>query len=87
MNNKAQAFGIRWMLGILLFLITIAYISPLKDTISLNRDSTHLDCGNTTISDGSKITCLFLDMSLWYFLGAMFLLAVGVLWEKNRSSG
>lgn len=87
MNKNGQIFILRFMTATFILLLALGFLNPFKDTIILNRDSSHLDCTNTSISDGSKITCLGLDMSLWYFLGAIIVAGIGVLWERKQSSG
>lgn len=84
-NNKGQVAIIKWMTAMALLFLTIGFIDPFKDNVLSARSS--LQCAtNTSLSVGTQILCLGLDTTLWYFLGAMFFLAVGVMWDKKQSS-
>lgn len=86
MNNKGQVlFVLRFMVATFVLFLVLGYISPFSDTISLQR--TNLDCSNTSISTGTQITCLGLDMILWFWGGAILVAGIGVLWERKRSAG
>jgi hypothetical protein len=58
------------------FMTVVVLIEPMKDGINIARDTTHLDCHNTSISTGQKMTCIVVDGTLPYFvlmtLGAGF---------------
>lgn len=54
--------------AITIFIVVILLITPLKDFIVTFRDADHLNCADTTISTGTKMTCLFVDLWLFYFV-------------------
>lgn len=86
MNRKGQVFLLAWMTAIVVLFLTLGYINPLKDNIMNARDD--LQCStNTSLSDGTKILCLGLDTTLWYFIGAIIVAGFGVLWSKKSSGG
>lgn len=85
MNKKGVTIIIRWMVAVFLLGLTFGYLGPWKDTITLNRDSNHLDCANTSISDGTKITCLGLDMILWLFIFVIIVRGFGVVWDSKTN--
>lgn len=59
--------------AIFVFVIVIVLISPLKDFITYFRDANHLNCAATTLV-GAKMTCLVVDLWLFYF----FIAAIAV---------
>jgi len=85
MNKQGQLFALRWMTATFILFLTLGYLDSFSDTIQLAR--TNLDCTNTSISTGTQITCLGLDMTLWYWIGAILVAGFGILWARNQSSG
>lgn len=85
MNNKGQLFIIRFMTATFVLFLVLGFIDSFSDTIQLQR--TNLSCSATNISTGTMITCLGLDMTLWYWIGAITVAGFGILWAKNQSQG
>lgn len=85
MDKQGQVlFLMRFMVAVFVLFLVFGYIAPFSDTINLQR--TNLDCTNTSISTGTQITCLGLDLTLPFWIGMIVLAGFGVLWER-RSSG
>lgn len=82
MNKKGQIFILKFMTATFVLFLVLGYITPFKDTISLQR--TNLDCDNTSISTGTQITCLGLDATLWYWIFAILVAGFGILWHDRR---
>jgi len=88
MNNKGQAtWGYTLMLGIMLFVLAMALApagqSFVNDAMnSSTSDFIGLDCGNESISNFQKGTCVITDFSTAYFFGGLILLALGVIGAK-----
>lgn len=53
--------------AIMVFVIISVLITPLKSLIILIRDSSHLDCANTAITVGERLSCIVVDVWLFYF--------------------
>ena len=71
MNNKAQisSFGLSLVIGISIFIVAMAVVNLLLPEITVARSSVALDCTNSSISDGTKLTCLAVDWAIpGYFL-------------------
>lgn len=83
MNKKGSILIIRFMTATFILFLVLGYLTPFKDTINLAR--TDMDCTNTSISTGTQITCLGLDMTLWYFVFSILVAGFGVLFENRRS--
>lgn len=80
MNKKAQmSLGIAIVIAILIFLMGIPVINILKPEIDTARGSSGLDCTNTSITDGNRLTCLGVDIVLPYFIWIVLASAGGVV--------
>ncbi len=54
--------------AIMVFIVVSVLITPLKTLIILARDSSHLDCTNAAITVGGKLSCIIVDIWLFYFV-------------------
>lgn len=72
MNDKGQAALVGLMIGVIIMFLGFAFINPMKDVITEVRAADQLDCGNSSISDGTKATCLAVDLYLPYFIVVIF---------------
>ncbi len=54
--------------AIMVFIVVTVLITPLKTLIVLVRDSGHLDCANTAITVGNRLSCIIVDIWLFYFV-------------------
>ena len=54
--------------AIVVFVVASILINPLKDLIVYARDATHLNCADATISVASRMTCLVVDLWLFWFV-------------------
>jgi uncharacterized membrane protein len=80
--NKSgqQMWGIGIVFACFVILAAFIMIVPLSSLIDTARID--LDCNNTSISMGEKITCLGIDLYLPYFiLIALFALLAYVIWK------
>lgn len=50
--------------------------------ITNGRESSGLDCSNSSISNFDKATCYVVDMNLFYFIGALIFIAGGIITAK-----
>ena len=75
MNNKGSIFfGV--IVALMLFVGGMLFANHVKDLITEDRNSNNLDCNNLSISDGTKLTCLGLDLVIPYLI-IIILSAVG----------
>jgi len=54
--------------AIVVFVIASILINPLKELIVYARDAAHLNCADATISVASRMTCLIVDLWLFWFV-------------------
>lgn len=83
MNNKGQ-MGISVIIAMMIFLSGIIVINILKPDITLARNAaTGLNCsGADSISDGTKLTCLAVDLVIPYFILIILSAAGGMITNK-----
>ena len=74
MNKKGQTgtgIFVGMMLGIMIFIALSQMLNPIKTTIETARSPDQLDCGNSSISIGTKATCVVVDWTMFGFVGAV----------------
>ena len=82
MNKKGQVAILGLMVAVFVILMAIILADPLGEIIADARDPSNLDCSNTSISTGQRITCLEVDLMLPLFIGAV--VAIGIAWAKRN---
>lgn len=85
MNKKGQAALVGLAIGIFIFMLAMVFIDPMRDVITETRSADQLDCDNSSISDGTKSTCLIVDIILPYFI--ISVLALAGAWISARIVG
>jgi hypothetical protein len=66
LTGKKTLTGI--LTAIFTYIIVVFLITPLKDIIMIARDADHLNCIGTGLTTGTKLSCIFIDMWLFYFV-------------------
>lgn len=80
MNNKGQTtLGIAIIVAIMIFIIGMISINFIKDEVTNARSSVNLNCSGDSISDGTKLTCLVVDLVVPYFIVIIFSVVGGLL--------
>lgn len=85
MNKKAQSGGMLvWgffgmMIGLMLWIAYTQMAGPLNDATQDARAVTGLDCTNTSISTGTKATCVIVDFMGFGWAGAIITMIFGAL--------
>jgi len=83
MNNKGQfaQLGLTIVIAVMIFMSGMIFINVIKDSVVDAR--TALSCSSALIiSDGTKLTCLGIDIILPYFILTIFSLAGGLIISK-----
>lgn len=83
MSKRGQVAVLGLMIAVFVFLAAITFIEPMQNMISTARDSSNLDCENTSISTGQASTCLVVDLYLPYFIGAVLAAGVGFIFVRK----
>lgn len=77
MNNKAQLFFFTLMLAVVVIILALALTPVIRESVDNVRNTTTmdgapgLDCGNESILDQNKATCIITDLSSPYFFGIL----------------
>ena len=79
MNNKGQSMGLAIVMAITIFIVGMLCINFVKMGITTARDASNLNCADSTISDGTKLTCLVVDIVVPYFFVLIFSVAGGII--------
>lgn len=78
MNNKAQTIMLTFLFAIFIFLVGVVFINFLIPDVNSFR--TAISCDNpSNISDGTKLTCLFGDAVIPYWILLISGLAGGAI--------
>ena len=81
MKNKRGNMLASVMIAIMLFMIGMIVVNFIKPEVLTAR--TGLNCANgASISDGTKLMCLGVDIVVPYFIILVFSIAGGILFEK-----
>jgi len=80
MNKKGTMFGVILM-AVMLFMVGMIVVNFLKTPIDTARSN--LNCDNTaSITDGTKLVCLTLDIAVVYFIVLVISIAGGAILDK-----
>lgn len=84
MNQKGQigTLGIAIVVGIMLFMVGMMAMNFIKDEVTRARDSSSLNCASSDISNGTKLTCLAVDIVVPYLIVTIFAAAGGLIVAK-----
>jgi hypothetical protein len=69
--------------AIVTFVIVHILISPLTTLIIYARDVDHLNCAASTISTAARMTCILLDVWLFWFVIAVISAAITFMFAKK----
>ena len=89
MNSQGQVgvWGYALMLGLVIIILGLALAPAGRDFINSamntsTADFIGLDCGNASISNFDKGTCVIADFSLPYFFGGIILIGGAIVVAK-----
>jgi len=82
MNKKGQTLGMAILIAITIFIVGMLCVNFLKPEITRARDAANLDCDGATISDGTKLTCLAVDIIVPYVIVIIFSVAGGIIMSR-----
>jgi len=78
-GKSGQTLGIAIIMSIGIFLIGMMAMNFLMPEVTRTVDSDNLDCDNSSISDGTKLTCLAVDSTVPYFILAILSVTIGII--------
>ena len=71
--------GIAIISAVMIFIVGMLVINILTPEITRARGATELDCTNSSISDGAKLTCLVTDATVPYYFVIIFSIIGGII--------
>jgi len=81
MNKKGSIFlGV--IIGLFIYISGVLFLPFITDDITTTRSS--LDCSNSSISDGIKLTCLTVDLVVPYYIWFFISLLIGFIIGSGR---
>ena len=87
-NDKKGALFFSIITAIFIFMVGMVVINLIKPDVTLARNSDNLYCSNATnISDGTKLTCLAVDLVIPYFILTIVAVSIGVIMENLNFGG
>jgi len=86
MNNRSQVLLTGIMMAIMIFIVAVILIRPIKDVITDARSEENLNCSSTDLSTGTEMTCILVNLYLFYFFGIAVAASLSyLLWRKLTS--
>lgn len=79
MNSKGSIALFALMLGLVVLILALAIAPPVNTSIQEARNSTGLDCDNSSISKFDKAACIGSDLTQFYFIGSLILIATLII--------
>jgi len=83
-KGQVMIYGI--MLFVMVFIVMVIFTKPMKDMSDTARDVDHLNCSSSVISTGTKLTCLVVDLQLFFFVATVLGAAYGYI-HLRRTEG
>lgn len=78
-DKHSQTFLVGVMISVMLFIVAVIFIQPIKEVVEDARGPDLLDCTNSSISTGTRMTCILVDIYLFYFVGMVISLGLSYL--------
>jgi len=80
MNKLGQTTGVAIIIAIFIFIIGFSVLNIVKPEVTTARSINGLNCVNATnISDGTKLTCLAVDLTIPLLIWGIISLVTGVI--------
>lgn len=86
-DKKAQMLILKIMIAVVILIISMIMISPVKESIDTNTNTSQLNCSSTSLSTSNQATCVVLDFLLFYILGAAISVGMAFIAGKKDISG
>ena len=86
MNRKGQLLIFGVMMFFLAFIVAVLLSEPLKEFTDLARDADHLDCNNASLTTGTALTCVAVDLTLPFFIITIILVGIGMIYYGTRGA-
>ena len=78
MNKQGSVIFFGFMIMFAIIILAFGTAPMVKEIVDQTRNSDNLDCDNAGISNVDKVTCIVVDMSMFYFIVGLIALGIGV---------
>jgi len=85
MNNQGQVVFLAFMIGVTILILALGLAGGLREQTDNARNSTNLDCGNSSISTFDKATCVVADANLFYFIVGLIGIAIAIIIARLKA--
>lgn len=86
MNKSGQVIILGIMMMIIGLILAVILSQPIRELIDISRGADSMDCDNTSISTGTRMTCIVFDIFLPYFVATIIFLSGSYLFYKKTTS-
>jgi hypothetical protein len=83
MNKKGSGIFVGFMIMMAMIVLTFGMSPMVKEIIDQTRNSSNMDCDNSSISDFDKVACVTIDMGMFYFIAGLITLALAVFVSRR----
>ncbi len=78
MNNKGQVLVFSFMIALMLIVIVYGLAPSGFQIVNQTMHVSNMDCDNSSISTFDKVSCVAVDMGMFYFLIGLLFLSIGL---------
>ena len=78
-NKRGQTLGIAIVVAVVVFVIGFMSLNFIMPEVTRATNTDNLDCDNSSISDGTKLTCLAADITIPYFILTILSIVIGTI--------
>ena len=83
MNNKGQTMFLSIAIGILIFIAGMLFLNFLIPEVQRVQAPSSFDCDNASgITDGTKLSCLFVDSVIPYYILLVLSFSGGIITDR-----
>lgn len=83
MNTRGQTIMVGMMLAITIIILTLGLAPGVREFVDDARDSSNMDCDNSSISDFDQAGCIAVDLTTFYFIGGLLFIALAVFTARK----
>lgn len=85
MNKRGQGLALAITFAITFFIVGLGLFNILAPEVTIARGATSLNCINASnISDGTRLTCLAVDLTIPYFILLVISISGGLIIRRFK---
>lgn len=87
MNKSGQAIMVFIMVSIIVLMVAVIVSKPLLDQVTSTTGVDGLNCTNTENPTNTKVACVLVDMSLFYYVGILIAISIAFISGRRTITG